>query len=78
MLVVDPVMLGRLMDGDDIGAAIVIRGSGRDAIVVRAIILIAADHGHPGGVRVLTVLRNPEAAAGIKTEMRWLSDERLR
>ena len=78
MLIVDPVALRRLMDGDDIGAAVMVRRSRRHAVVVRAIILIAADHVHAGGIGILAILRDPKPAAGVETEVRRLGDLRLR
>src|SRR5688572_13669604 len=46
-------------------------------IVHRAVIGIAADHLEPGGIRILTVLRDPRAAALVEAEMRALGNVRL-
>ena len=77
VLVVDTVVLGRLVDGDDVGAAVMVGRSRGDAVVVRAVILIAADHVHACGIRILPILRDPEAAAGIEAEVGRLGNERL-
>jgi hypothetical protein len=77
VLVVDAVVLGRLVDGDDVGAAVVVGRSRGNAVVVRAVILIAADHVDACGIRVLPILRDPEAAAGVEAEVGRLGDERL-
>ena len=77
VLVVDPVALRRFVDGDDVGALVVMGRRRRDAVVMRAVILVAADHVHAGGVRILAVLRDPEAAAGVEAEVRRLGDLRL-
>ena len=77
MLVVDAVVLRRFMDRDDVGPLIVMGRSRGDAVVVRAIILVAADHVHAGRVRILPILRDPESAAGVEAEVRRLGDLRL-
>ena len=77
MLVVDAVVLRRFMDRDDVGPLIVMGRSRRDAVVVRAIILVAADHVHAGRVRILPILRDPKPAAGVETEVGRLGDLRL-
>ena len=77
VLVVDTVVLGRLVDGDDVGAAVMVGRSRGDAVVVRAVILIAADHVDACGIRILPILRDPEAAAGIEAEVSRLGNERL-
>ena len=77
VLVVDAVVLGRLVDGDDISATVVVGRSRGDAVVVRSVILIAADHVNARRVRILAILRNPEAAAGVEAEVGRLGDERL-
>ena len=78
VLVVDPVVLRRFVDRDDIGATVMIGRSRRNVVVVGPVIFIAADHTDARGIGILAILRHPEAAAGVEAEVRRLGDLRFR
>src|SRR5262245_31097869 len=72
-----------LVNRNDVRAASVVRWWRRDLVVVRAIILVAAQHDQPGRIRILPVLRNPKPPAFVEAEVRrlrdqWLAQKQLR
>ena len=77
VLIIDAVVLGRFVDGDDVGATVMVGRSRGDAVIVRAVIFVAADHADARRVRILPILRHPEAAAGIEAEVGRLGNKRL-
>ena len=75
--VVHAVAVGVLVDRDDVGAAVVAGRGRRHLVVVGAIIFVAAEHLQAGGVGVLTILGDPEAAASVEAEVGRLRHQRL-
>ena len=65
------------MDRHEIGTPIVIRRRGRHLVVVRPVILVAAEHRDAGGIRILPRLRDPKATALVEAEVERLRDRRF-
>ena len=62
---------------NDVGSAIMMGRGGRDAIILRAIVLVASNHRETGRVGILAILRDPHAAPGVETEVGRLCDFRF-
>ena len=77
VLVERAIAIRVFVNGNHITAAIMIRRRRRNLVVVGAVILVAAEHLHAGGIRILTILRDPEPAARVIAQVRRLRDERF-
>ena len=54
-----------------------VRRRRRHLVVMRAVILVAAEHREPRGIRILPRVRDPQPAAFVETEMKRLRDLRF-
>ncbi len=72
--VVAAVGAGGFVDGDDVGAAVVVRRGGWDLVVMGAIVLVAGEHPDAGRVGVLPGLRDPEPPAVVEGKVEGLGD----
>jgi hypothetical protein len=68
------VAVAILEDGDPVGAAEVARGRRRYPVEFRADVLVVGGDREAGGKRILQVLDDPEAAAGVEAQIDWLAD----
>ena len=69
------VAVGIFVDRDAVGSFVVVWWGRWDAVVFRAVVLVAADHADACWVGVLAVLGDPEASPFVVAEVGGLGDE---
>src|SRR5688572_1158907 len=60
------------VNGNDVRAAVMVGWSGRDFVVVSAIVFVATQHRQAGWIWILPILRDPQPTAFVETEVSWL------